>query len=402
MDTPLPRRDLFRAAGAIGIGAIAASGANTAAHAEGSSQVSTAKSANRRLFLNSRRFGTMPDGTTVHRFAFGNWRGLNVAMLSYGATLQMVNVPDRWGRQDNVVLGLKTLDEYRTVSPFFGATIGRYANRIANGTFTLDGATYHLPINNGPNTLHGGPEGFDKQVWKTREVRTDNAVGVRYTYVSADGEEGFPGKLTTVVTYTVNTRDELTIHYHATVAGKATVLNLTNHAYYNLGGEGRGTVYDHVGVINADRYSPTDTTQIPLGPSASVAHTPFDFRRPHTFGERIRDGVPQILLAHGYDHNWILNRRAGARPNFAARVTDPGSGRTVECYTDQPGIQVYTSNYLDGTIKGISGKTYRQGDAVTLETQHFPDSPNQPSYPSTVLRPGQVFNSTSVFRFSAR
>lgn len=408
MTAQIPRRNLLRTAGAVGAGAVAASAVARHAYAEGDDEHGNSADHRRRhhhhgrLFLRKEQFGTMPDGTAVDRYAFGTEHGLNVQMITWGARLQTVNVPDRHGRSANVICGRRTLEEYLTVSDYFGATIGRYGNRIANGEFTLDGTTYHLPVNNGPNTLHGGPEGFDTKVWDAEEVHDRDSVGVRYTYVSADGEEGFPGKLTTVVTYTVNRRDELTINYHATVEGKATVLNLTNHAYYNLAGEGSGTVYDQVAVINADSYLPTDDTQIPLGPAAPVRGTPFDFRRPHTFGERIRDGVHQIVLAHGYDHNWNLNRRAGSPPSFAARVRDPHSGRTVDCFTDQPGIQVYTGNYLDGTVVGTSGKTYRQGDAFTLETQHYPDSPNESSYPSTVLRPGQSFDSTSVFRFSAR
>lgn len=393
----LPRRELLLAAGAVGAGAVAAAATTQTAHADGSPPRHGHPGT---LFLRKEPFGTMPDGTVVDRYSFGRERALNVQMLTYGATLQTVNVPDRRGRSADVILGLETLDDYRTKSPFFGATIGRYANRIAGGTFTLDGVTYTLPLNNGPNTLHGGPDGFDKKVWDAEEVREKDSVGVRFTYVSVDGEEGFPGELTTTVTYTVNTDDELTINYDASVDGKATVLNLTNHAYFNLAGEGQGEVYDHVAVINADSYSPTDDTQIPLGPSAPVGGTPFDFRRPHTFGERIHDGVEQILLAHGYDHNWILDREAGSPPSFAARVSHPASGRRVDCFTDQPGVQVYTGNFLDGTINGISGRTYRQGDAFTLETQHFPDSPNQPGYPSTVLRPGEEFTSTTVFRFS--
>ncbi len=398
MTSEIARRSLLRGAGAVGVGAVAASAVAGTAHAEDHH----GHHRHGRLFVRKEHFGTMPSGEPVYRYVFGRRHALNMAMITYGARVQEINAPDRHGRMADVVLGRKTLDEYRAGTTFFGATIGRYANRIANGEFTLDGVTYHLPQNNGTATLHGGPDGFDKKVWKATEVHHHDRVGVQFTYVSPDGEEGFPGTLTTVVTYTVNDRDEMTIHYHATVKDKPTVVNFTNHCYYNLGGEGTGDIYDHVAVINADRYSPTDDGQIPLGPSAPVAGTPFDFRHPHTFGERIRDGVHQLQLAHGYDHNWILRRRAGSRPSFAARISDPRSGRRVDCFTDQPGIQIYTSNYLDGTDLGLTGKLYRQTDAVTLETQHFPDSPNEPSYPSTVLRPGQVFDSTSIFRFSAR
>jgi aldose 1-epimerase len=354
-----------------------------------------------KLSITKDSFGTTSDGDAVDRYSFGQKGRLWVGMLTYGATIQSIEVPDRWGRVADVVLGLPTIETYQSESPYFGATIGRFGNRIAKGQFTLDGVSYQIPVNNGVNALHGGPIGFDKKIWSAVEIKEHNRVGVQFTYVSPDGEMGFPGTLTTVVTYTVNNRGELTIHYHATT-DKATVVNLTNHSYFNLGGEGQGDIYDHVAQVFADRYTPTDTTQIPLGPLEKVAGTPFDFRSPHTFGERIRDGVDQLLLAQGYDHNWVLNRAAGDPPSLAARVLHPKSGRLLECVTDQPGVQLYTANFLTGTFAGISGKIYRQGDAFTLETQHFPDSPNEPSYPSTVLRPGQVLDSTTVFRFSTR
>lgn len=394
MSNSLPRRNVLRAAAAVGMGGVAAatlSGTANAAKPSGGGKLRITKDS----------FGTTTAGDPVERYSFGQPGRLWVRMLTYGATIQSIEVPDRWGRVADVILGLPTIETYQSESPYFGATIGRYGNRIAKGTFTLDGVTYHIPLNNGPNALHGGTIGFDKKIWSAVEINEPNNVGVQFTYVSPDGEMGFPGTLTTVVTYSVNNRGELTIHYHATT-DKATVVNLTNHSYFNLGGEGQGDVYDHVAQIFADRYTPTDTTQIPLGPLATVAGTPFDFRTPHAIGERIRDGDGQLLLAQGYDHNWVLNRNEGDPPSLAARVLHPKSGRLVECITDQPGVQVYTGNFLSGTFTGISDKIYRQGDAFTLETQHFPDSPNEPSYPTTVLQPGQVLDSTTVFRFSTR
>lgn len=345
--------------------------------------------------IEKEKFGTMPDGTVVDRYTFGSRHGLQVQMITYGATLQTVWAPDRRGRRGNVILGLATLDDYRTKSPFFGATIGRYANRIAGGRFTLDGTTYQIPQNDGQNALHGGPEGFDKKVWTAEEIDDGKRVGVRFGYVSADGEMGFPGELTTQVTYTVE-GDALAISYEATTT-KPTIVNLTNHAYFNLAGEGSGTVYDQLLQLDAARYTPIDATSIPLGPLPQVAGTPFDFRRPKPIGRDIRDGDQQILNAHGFDHNWVLDGRG--RKHRAAWAKDPASGRTLECWTDQPGVQFYSGNFLDGTIKGISGKVYRQGDAFTLETQHYPDSPNEPSYPSTVLRPGQTYRTRTVYRF---
>lgn len=397
MSNNLPRRNVLRAAAAVGMGGVAAATlSGTADAAKPSGHRSGGK-----LRITKDSFGKTSAGEPVERYSFGQPGRLWVRMLTYGATIQSIEVPDRWGRLADVILGLPTIETYQSESPYFGATIGRFGNRIAKGQFTLDGVKYQIPINNGQNALHGGPIGFDKKIWSAVPIDRHDQVGVRFRYVSPDMEMGFPGTLTTVVTYTVHRHGELRIQYHATT-NKPTVLNLTNHAYFNLGGEGRGDIYDHVAQIFADRYTPTDTTQIPLGPLARVAGTPFDFRTPHTFGERIRDGVEQLLLAQGYDHNWVLNRRAGSPPSLAARVLHPKSGRLLECITDQPGVQVYTSNFLTGTFAGISGKIYRQGDAFTLETQHFPNSPNEPSYPTTVLRPGQVFRSTTVFRFSTR
>ncbi len=401
------RRTVLHGAAATGVATAAAvagsrtAGARSAHHDRGRGH------GHHGLSLRKEPFGTMADGTAVDRYIFGTGgdsrRGIEVSMITYGAALQRILAPDRRGRRDNVILGLATLEDYVTKSPYFGATIGRFANRIAKGRFSIDGTTYQIPLNNGPNALHGGPQGFNTKVWEAAEIRESDRVGVTFSYLSVDGEMGFPGNLNISVTYTVDAHGELTITYHATTDAK-TIVNFTNHAYFNLAGEGQDTVYGHEMILNADRYTPIDETSIPLGPLDPVDGTPFDFRRKHTIGERIRDAEgpaagTQILNAHGYDHNWVLNpARHGLTK--AARVHEPDSGRVLECWTDQPGVQFYSGNFLDGTLAGISGHTYRQGDAFTLETQHFPDSPNQPSYPSTLLSPGEVFTSTTRFRFT--
>lgn len=358
------------------------------------------------LGLEREPFGTMPDGRSVERFTLGRSDGLLVRMLTYGATLQVVEVPDREGGRANVALGLGTLDEYRTVSPYFGATVGRYANRIAGGRFSLDGHEHEVPCHNGPNALHGGPEGFDKQVWAATTVDDGDRVGVRFGYLSADGEMGFPGELDVHVTYTVDAHDQLAVEYEATTT-KPTLVNLTNHVYFNLAGEGSGTVYDQLLRIEADRYTPIDEASIPLGPLEPVEGTPFDLRTPTPIGRHIHESDVQLNNGSGYDHNWVLDGdRSGATARDAkalppaAWAHDPVSGRTLECWTTEPGVQFYSGNFLDGSIVGVGGRTYERGAAFTLETQHYPDSPNQSGYPSTVLRPGETFRSATVFGFS--
>lgn len=417
MSDSLARRDVLRTAGALGLGT---AGAVSALNAKST----PARAADRSDHggrghhgghgghghhghhggpsVHEERFGTTPDGDEVDRYTLDSGRGLTIRILTYGATLQSIEAPDRFGRSADVILGLETLEEYMTVSPYFGATIGRYANRIADATFTLDGQTYHIPANDGDNALHGGTKGFDKRIWTAEDVSDKHAAAVAFTYVSPDGEMGFPGTLTTTVTFTVDRRNRMRIDYHATT-DKPTVLNLTNHAYYNLAGEGRTSVYDHVMQVAADRYTPVDDTLIPTGALEPVRGTPFDFTRPKPIGADIRDGHEQQIIAHGYDHNFVL--RSGPTRDglhLAARVHEPRSGRRLTIWTDQPGVQVYSANFLDGSFRGISGHAYRQGDSISLETQHFPDSPNQPDFPSTVLRPGQEFDSTTVYGFSAR
>lgn len=341
-------------------------------------------------------FGTTAGGEKVDRYTLTNGH-VRVRILTLGGILQTIETPDRRGRLTNVTLGFSTLAPYETNSPYFGALIGRYGNRIANGTFTLDGVTYHLPINNPPNSLHGGDIGFNKKVWAATPIQGRDTVGLRLTLTSPDGDQGYPGTLSVRVVYTLTANGAIRIDYRATT-DKATVVNLTNHAYFNLAGEGTSAIYDHRLYLNASRYTPVDPTLIPTGALDPVAGTPMDFTRPTAIGARIRDGFPQLLIGRGYDHNYVLDRH-GSGLSLAARVFEPTSGRTLTIYTDQPGIQFYSGNFLDGTLVGTSGRMYRQGDGFALETQHFPDSPNHPNFPSTVLRPGQVYQTTTVYQF---
>jgi aldose 1-epimerase len=346
-------------------------------------------------------FGTA-DGKAVDLYTLTNAGGMDVKIMTYGGIIQSIQVPDQTGQVANVVLGFKTLDEYVDHSPYFGCITGRYANRIARGRFSLEGETYQLAINNDPNSLHGGDKGFDKQVWDAAEVNNGDGVGLKLSRVSPDGEENYPGTLTVDVTYTLTDANELRIDYHATT-DKATIINLTNHSYWNLAGEGSGSIYDQELQLNASNYTPVDDTLIPTGEIAPVAGTPMDFTSPQAIGSRIRNSFPQIVTGRGYDHNFVLDRQ---NPNdtsmiVAARVSDPTSGRTLTISTTEPGIQFYSGNFLDGTTVGTSGKVYRQGDGFALETQHYPDSPNQPNFPSTELQPGQEYTSSTIFALSA-
>jgi len=344
-------------------------------------------------------FGTLADGTKVWRYTLTNGHGARVKIITYGGIIQTLEVPDKHGRPGNIALGFDNLADYVAKSPYFGAIIGRYGNRIAKGTFTLDGKTYHLPTNDGPNSLHGGTQGFDKRVWSATPQKSGKNVGLRLDYTSPDGEMGYPGTLKTTVTYTLTPGNSIRMDYHATTT-KATVVNLTNHTYFNLAGEGSGDIYDQRLQINARNYTPVDSTLIPTGQIARVSGTPLDFTRATPIGARIRDGHPQMVIGRGYDHNFVLDRH-GHGLETAARATDPRTGRILTVLTDQPGLQFYSGNFLDGTLVGTSGRMYRQGDAFCLETQHYPDSPNHANFPSTVLRPGQVYNTTTVYGFSA-
>jgi len=342
-------------------------------------------------------FGKTTDGKSIQLYTLTNRGGMHVAIATYGGTVISLFAPDRTGRLGDVALGFGAIEPYFTKSPYFGALIGRYANRIAKGRFTLDGRTYQLAKNNGPNALHGGLKGFDKQLW-TAEVLSQDPPSIRLSRLSPDGEENYPGNLKVAVTCTLTNRDELRIQY-AAQTDKATILNLTSHTYFNLAGAGSGSILAHQIKIHASRFTPVDKTLIPTGEIKKVAGTPMDLRQWTAIGAKIQavGGAPV-----GYDHNYVLDRCPVIRPCLAVEVWEPKSGRLMKVYTDQPGIQFYTGNFLDGTIRGKGGKVYRQHDAFCLETQHFPDSPNHPNFPSTVLRPGEVFRSTTVYKFSAR
>jgi len=343
-------------------------------------------------------YGKTNDGQAVDLYVLTNANGMEVAIANYGATVVSVKVPDRTGKFADVVLGFDDFDGYLGNEPYFGAVVGRYGNRIAGGRFTLDGHEYHLAQNDGKNTLHGGLKGFDKRVWSAKDASKGDAPAIRLSYLSKDGEEGYPGNLSATVTYTLTAKNELRIDYGATT-DKPTVHNLTNHSYFNLAGEGNGDILSHQMTIHADRFTPVDATLIPTGELQSVAGTPLDFRAPAAIGARIDADNEQIKLGHGYDHNFVLNRK-GSELFLAARVTELTSGRVMEVFTTQPGLQFYTGNFLDGTIHGKGGKVYGRRSAFCMETQHFPDSPNQPKFPSVVLKPGEHFTSTTVFRFS--
>ncbi len=331
------------------------------------------------------------DGRAVELYTLTNKNGLRARIMTYGGILVSFETPDRDGKPADITLGFDTLEEYLKGHPYFGATIGRYGNRIGKGKFTLDGAEYTLAVNNGPNHLHGGVKGFDKVVWEAEGFGNSQGVGLKLRYVSKDGEEGYPGNLACIVTYLLTNEDELRISYEATT-DKATVLNLTNHTYWNLAGQGKGDILGHELMLAAERYTPVDEGLIPTGELRSVKGTPMDFTEAMEIGSRIE----QVDIG-GYDHNFVLNSGGGTMA-LAARVYERGSGRVMEIHTDQPGVQFYTGNFLDGSNKG-KGKVYNKHYAFCLETQHFPDSPNKPQFPSVVLRPGEKYETVTVHRF---
>lgn len=347
--------------------------------------------------VTSEPFGKMPDGTPVEIFTLTDG-GYEARIATYGGVVVSLKVPDRSGKPADVVLGFDNLDGYVAnfngpSDAFFGAIIGRYANRIARGTFTLDGKKYSLPLNNGENSLHGGPHGFNNVVWKAKPI----ANGVELTYLSKDGEAGYPGNLSATVRYTL-VKNDLRIEYSATT-DKDTVVNLTNHSYFNLAGQ--GNILNHQLTLHASRFTPVDATLIPTGELKPVESTPFDFRKPTAVGARINADNEQLHLGHGYDHNWVLDS-GGSKLSEAAEVYDPSSGRVMKVLTDQPGIQFYSGNFLDGSIKGKGGKPDELHAALCLETQHFPDSPNHPNFPSTELKPGERYHTVTVYSFSVR
>jgi aldose 1-epimerase len=343
-------------------------------------------------------FGQLPDGRSVDQFTLTNAHGIEVRLITYGGIITSIRTPDRSGQLDDVVLGFDSLAGYLKDSPYFGAIVGRYANRIANGQFSLDGTTYHLTKNNGPNSLHGGVRGFDKVVWTGEPFQTDSGVGVTLRYTSKDGEEGFPGMLVARVTYTLTPRDELVVDYEAT-SDKATPVNLSQHTYWNLHGTAGGDILDHLLTLDASAFTPVDSTLIPTSEIAPVAGTPFDFRTATPIGTHIGQENTQLRFGGGYDHNWVLDRGSATGLMHAARLVEPSSGRTLDVSTTEPGVQFYSGNFLDGTIRGKSGRVYGHRTGLCLETQHFPDSPNHANFPSTILRPGATYRARTVFRF---
>ena len=343
----------------------------------------------------------MLDGKPVAAVVLTNGTGMQARIIAYGAALQELDVPDRTGRCSDVVLSYPDMGGFVSKPQYFGASVGRYANRIAHGSFELDGQSFTLPKNDGPNTLHGGTRGFDKVLWTISDVRGGANASATFNHLSPDGDQGFPGELKASVTYSLNDRNELSIDFHATTS-KPTVVNLTNHSYFNLSGAASGRdVFAERLTIFAERYTPVGNGLIPTGELKAVAGSAFDFRTPHLIGERLRDGSePQLLMGRGYDHNWVLNGGLTPQPKLAVRLEDPYTGRVMELSTTEPGVQFYSGNFLDGTSVGKSGQLYRQGDALCLEPQRFPDSPNQPSFPSSRLDPGQVYHHLTVYRFS--
>ncbi|MQY17332.1 aldose epimerase family protein [Nocardia macrotermitis] len=391
-------RTLLRLLAIAGIATLAACSSTATKNTAGDSGTSAAGTA---PTISSEPFGQV-GGAAVSRYTLTSGHGMRVRILTYGGIVQSIEVPDKSGHTADVVLGFPTLDGYLANNgsgkPYFGALVGRYANRIAKGAFTLNGTEYHVPVNNNGNSLHGGTDGFDQKIWRASPQTGNDKVGLKLEYVSPAGEMGYPGTLTTTVTYTLDQQNRLRIDYGATTDAP-TVINLTNHSYFNLAGESTLGIYDQKLTLNADTYSPTDATQIPTGQFVPVKGTPMDFTTPTAIGAHITANDPQLLLAQGYDHNWVINRGNNTGLVQAAKAEDPQSGRTLTVSTTEPGVQFYTANFLTGAFTGTGDHVYRQGAGFTLETQHYPDSPNHPAFPTTTLNPGQTFSSTTVFAF---
>jgi aldose 1-epimerase len=349
------------------------------------------------LAVSAQPFGHTPKGERVTLYTLTNPSGMSVSIMDYGATVVKIIVPDRNGRLADVALGFDHFAPYLKQTAYFGATAGRYANRIAGGKFKIDKTVYQVPVNNGPNSLHGGLRGFDKRIWKVEAVESDTPA-IRFSRLSPDGEEGYPGNLFVSVTFTLTDDNKLHIDYQATT-DKPTVINLTNHTYFNLAGAGEGTILDHVATLHADAFTPVDATLIPTGEIKDVSGTPWDFRTPTAIGLHLKETGGKPV---GYDHNFVLNKGFFTSFDLAAEVEDPKSGRTLKVYTDQPGVQFYTGNFLDGTLIGKGGTSYPQYGGFCLETQHFPDSPNHDNFPSTLLEPGDTFKSTTVYAFGVK
>jgi len=351
-------------------------------------------------------FGTTDRGEAVSLYTLKNAHGMEAKVLDYGGIIVSLRVPDRNGRLGDVVLGFDSLTDYERGSPYFGAIVGRYGNRIARGRFTLDGRSYTLATNNGPNHLHGGVRGFDKVVWSVAPFDRPDSVGLVLAYTSPDGEEGYPGTLRATVTYTLTNQNDLIVDYHATT-DRATPVNLTQHSYFNLAGDGAGDILGHVVTLNADRFTPVDSTLIPTREIRSVVGTPFDFRTPTAIGARIGQADEQLRYGRGYDHNFVLNKggkggNGGSELTLAAHVYEPTTGRVMDISTTEPGLQFYSGNFLDGTLRGKGGLAYAHRSGFAMETQHFPDSPNQPAFPSTILRPGEEYRSRTIYRFGVQ
>ncbi len=350
--------------------------------------------------ITTKSFGRTDDGSDVDLYTLTNSNGMKVQITNYGGIVVALFVPDRNGTLDDVVLGYDTLNEYIKNNPYFGAIVGRCCNRIARAKFTIDGKKYRLAANNGKNHLHGGIRGFDKVVWNAEVVEGEETIGIRLFYLSKDGEEGYPGNLSTTVTYLITDKNELKIIYMAKT-DKPTVINLTHHSYFNLAGQGNGNILNHILMINADKFTVVDEQLLPTGELLKVNGTPMDFRTPTAIGERIDSDYRQLQYGCGYDHNYVLKTHQG-KPVFAARVYEPTNGRVLEVFTTEPGIQFYTGNFLDSRITGKKGKVYKHRYGLCLEAQHFPDSPNRPEFPSVILRPGQTYTQETVYKFSAK